>query len=93
MWIYNGNGQAIFSMIEPQSVLLYCRCFWPQIYPYNEAFDYELGDGEFSFNSVYSKGFSTVSPSISHKMMGPDAMILVFWMLSLKLTFSLSSFI
>ena len=34
----------------------------------------------------------TVSPSISHKVMGPDAMILVFWMLSFSPTFSLSSF-
>ena len=34
----------------------------------------------------------TVSPSTSHEMMGPDAMILVFWMLSFKPTFSLSSF-
>ena len=34
----------------------------------------------------------TVSPSISHEVMGPDAMILVFWMLSFKPTFSLSSF-
>ena len=33
---------------------------------------------------------STVSPSIFHEVMGPDAMILVFWMLSFKLTFSLS---
>ena len=35
---------------------------------------------------------STVSPSICHEVMGPDAMILVFWMLSFKPTFSLSSF-
>ena len=35
---------------------------------------------------------STVSPSICHEMMGLDAMILVFWMLSFKPTFSLSSF-
>ena len=35
---------------------------------------------------------STVSPSISHEVMGPDAMILFFWMLSFKPTFSLSSF-
>ena len=35
---------------------------------------------------------STVSPSIRHEVMGPDAMILVFWMLSFKPTFSLSSF-
>ena len=34
----------------------------------------------------------TVSPSICHEMMGPDAMIFVFWMLSFKATFSLSSF-
>ena len=35
---------------------------------------------------------STVSTSICHKVMGLDAMILVFWMLSFKPTFSLSSF-
>ena len=35
---------------------------------------------------------STVSPSISYEVMGPDAMILVFWMLSFKPTFSLFSF-
>ena len=33
-----------------------------------------------------------VFPSICHEVMGPDAMILVFWMLSFKPTFSLSSF-
>ena len=32
---------------------------------------------------------STVSPSISHEVMGPDAMIFIFWMLSFKPTFSL----
>ena len=35
---------------------------------------------------------SIVSPCICHEVMGPDAMILVFWMLSFKPTFSLSSF-
>ena len=35
---------------------------------------------------------SIISPSICHEVMGPDAMILVFWMLCLKPTFSLSSF-
>ena len=35
---------------------------------------------------------STVSPSICHKVMGPEATILVFWMLSFKPNFSLSSF-
>ena len=31
---------------------------------------------------------ATVSPHICHEVMGPDAMILVFWMLSFKPTFS-----
>ena len=35
---------------------------------------------------------STVSYSICHEVIGPEAMILVFWMLSFKPTFSLSSF-
>ena len=35
---------------------------------------------------------ATVSSSICHEVTGPDAMILVFWMLSFKPTFSLSSF-
>ena len=33
---------------------------------------------------IKSVTVSTVSPSISHEMKGPDAMILVFWMLSYK---------
>ena len=35
---------------------------------------------------------SIVSPSICHEVMGPDAMIFVYWMLSFKPTFSFSSF-
>ena len=41
---------------------------------------------------IKSATVSTVSPSICHEVMGPDAMILVFWMLSFKPTFSLFSF-
>ena len=41
---------------------------------------------------IKSATVSTVCPSICHEVMGPDAMILVFWMLSFKPTFSLSSF-
>ena len=40
---------------------------------------------------IKSVTVSTFSPSICHKVMGPDAMILVFWMLSFKPAFSLSS--
>ena len=35
---------------------------------------------------------STFSSSICHEVMGPDAMIFTFWMLSFKLGFLLSSF-
>ena len=35
---------------------------------------------------------ATVSPSICHEVMGPDAMILVFWMLSFKPIFTLFHF-
>ena len=41
---------------------------------------------------IKSDAIYTVSPSISHQVMGPDAMIFIFWMLSFKPTFSLSSF-
>ena len=40
---------------------------------------------------IKSYTVSTVSPSISHEVMGPDAMIFIFWMLSFKPTFSLST--
>ena len=36
---------------------------------------------------IKSDTVSTVSPSISHEVMGPDAIILFFWMLSFKPTF------
>ena len=35
---------------------------------------------------IKSDTVSTVSPSISHEVMGPDAMIFIFWMLSFKPT-------
>ena len=41
---------------------------------------------------IKSDTVSTVSPSISHEVMGPDAMIFIFWMLSFQPNFSLSTF-
>ena len=46
----------------------------------------------FEPRKIKSATVSTVSPSICHEVMGPDATILVFWMLSFKPTFLLSSF-
>ena len=43
-------------------------------------------------SKIKSDTISTVSPSISHEVKGPDAKILVFWMLSFKPTCSFSSF-
>ena len=40
---------------------------------------------------IKSVTVSTVSPSICYEVMGPDAMIFIFWMLSFKPTFSLFS--
>ena len=41
---------------------------------------------DFGAQKIKSDTVSTVSPSISHEVMEPDAMILVFWMLSFKPT-------
>ena len=41
---------------------------------------------------IKSDTVSTISPSICHEVMGLDAMIFVFWMLSFKLNFSHFSF-
>ena len=41
---------------------------------------------------IKSATVSTVSPSLCHEVMGPDAMIFVFYMLTFKPTFALSSF-
>ena len=41
--------------------------------------------------TIKSVTVSIVYPSICHEVMQPDAMILVFWMLSFKTAFSLSS--
>ena len=43
-------------------------------------------------NKRKSVTISTISPFICHDVMGLDAMVLVFWMLSYKPAFSLSSF-
>ena len=47
---------------------------------------------DFGAKKIKSDTVSTVSPSICHEVMGPDAMIFVFCMLSFQPTFSLSTF-
>ena len=45
---------------------------------------------DFGAQKIKSDTASTVSPSTSHEVMGPDAMTLVLSMLNFKPTFSLS---
>ena len=42
--------------------------------------------------TIKSLAVSIISPSVCHEVMGPDATILVFWMLNFKPAFSLSLF-
>ena len=46
----------------------------------------------FEHKKIKSVTVSIFSPSFCHEIMGLDAMILIFWMLNFKPTFSLSSF-
>ena len=48
---------------------------------------------DFGAPKIKSLAVFIASPSICHEVMGPDALILVFWTLSFKPTFSLSYFI
>jgi len=47
---------------------------------------------DFGAPKIKSLTVSTVYPYVCYEVMGPDAMILVFWILSFKPAFSLSSF-
>ena len=47
---------------------------------------------DFEAQKIKSVTVCIVSPSLCHEVMGPDSIIFVFWMLSVKPTFSLSSF-
>ena len=70
--------QGIFPTQESNRGLLHCGFF----------INWEV----FHWKKIKSDTVSIVSPSISHEVMGPDAGIFVFWMLSFKPAFSLSSF-
>ena len=47
---------------------------------------------DFGASQIQSVTVSSIFTFICHEVMGPDAMILVFWMLSFKPIFSVSSF-
>ena len=95
------------ELVMPSSHLILCcpLLLLPSIFPSITVFSSEWvlhirrpEDWSFRFSSdfaakkIKSVSAFTVSPSLCHEVMGPDAMIFVFWMLSFKPTFSLSSF-
>ena len=75
---------------------------WTRLSDWTELVCYSFSSKEqASFNFIYSDfgaqenksvTISIVSPSVCHEVMGLDAMILVFWILSFKPAFSCSSF-
>ena len=87
-WTFFGKVMALlFNMLSRLVIVFLPRSThllisWPQS-PYSVI----LEPKKINFVTVF-----IVSPFICHEVMAPDAMILVFWMLSLKPTFSLSSF-
>ena len=60
---------------------------WPKYWSFSFTIYNHFGAQEKKSVTV-----SIASQSICHEVMGPDTMIFVFWMLSFKPTFSLSSF-
>ena len=85
----------------PSSHLIFCRPLFllPPIHPIVRVFSSESTlcmrwPKYWSFGTPQIKSFtvSIVSPAICHEVMGPDAMIFIFWMLNFKPAFSLSSF-
>ena len=88
-WTFVGKVMSLlFNMLSSLAItfLLRSKCLlisWLQ-----SPFALILEPQKIKFDTV-----SIVSASIFHEVIGPDAMILVFWMLSFKPTFSLSYFI
>ena len=78
--------------------MLFCLCFLIQYLVCHSFTSKEQVSFNFmaavilELNKIKFVTASTFSPSICNEVMGLDAMILVFWMLSFKPAFSLSSF-
>ena len=77
------------DIILPTKVCLVKAMFFPVVKNGCESWTIKRAEPP----NIKSDTVSTVSPSISHEVMGLDAMILVFQMLSFKPKFSFSSFI
>ena len=100
--LYMTTGKNIALTIQTfvgkvMSLILYavyfCHCFTSKE---QVSFNFKTAQWPSTVNlelkKIKSVSASVVSPSISHEVIGPDSMILVFWMLSFTPAFSLSSF-
>ena len=89
---YSGrhNGKIMPLLFDMLSRLIItflprCKCLLISLLKFPSAVILE-------HKKIKSDTVSIASPSIAHEVMGPDAMIFVFLMLSFKPNFSLSSF-
>ena len=87
-WTFDGKVMALLLTMLSRLVMAF--------HPRSKYILISWLKSPFAFNlepkNIKSLTVSIVSPSICHELMGPDAMILVFWMLSFTTTFSLSTF-
>ena len=87
-WTFVGKIMSLLSNMISRLVMT----FLPRSKPLLISWLQSLSAAILEPKKIKSDTVSTVSPSICHEVMGPDAMTLVFWILSFKPTFSLSSF-
>ena len=88
LWPWSAKQCLLFNMLSRLVIAFLPRSKHPLISWLQSPYVVIL-----QHKKIKSVTVSIVSPSICHEVMGPDAMILVFWMLSFKPAFSLSSFI
>ena len=87
-WTFVGKVMSLlFNMLSQWVITFLPRSKWTLVSWLQSPFAVIL-----ELPKIKSVIVSIVSLSICHEVMGPYAMILVFWMLSFKPTFSLSSF-
>ena len=97
-WLSSLHRYLVFRYHGYLVSMLFCLCFLIQYlvchsFPSKEQVSFNfMAAVILELNKMKFVTASTFSPSICHEVMESDAMILVFWMLSFKPAFSLSSF-
>jgi len=87
IWIFVGKVMSLFNMLCRWVIAFLPRSKCLLISWRQSPSKVILEPKKIKFLTV-----SIVSPSICHEVMGPDTVIFIFWMLSFKTAFSLSSF-